>query len=68
MYGIFDELYHEPWSKHIATNYMLEAGICYSIEPQGREKGWFDKVVKIARTAVLKTMNRQSKKSMDIHC
>lgn len=70
MYGIFDILYHEPWSKHIARQFMMDNNIAYSKEPVGRKKGCFDTVVKFGRRNVVRIMNKKAELSHghSLHC
>ena len=59
MYGIFDVLYHEPWSKHIARRFTMDNKIRYTREPVGRVKGCFDTVVKLGRRNVIRIINKK---------
>ena len=70
MFGIFDLKYHEPWSKHISRQYMIEAGFSYSLEPIGRDKCCFEKIVKLGKRNAIKLMNNRSTlmHGYTIHC
>ena len=64
MFGIFDLKYHEAWSKHISRQYMIKNGMTFSLEPVGRDKGCFEKIVKYGKRNVIKQMNS---KGANIH-
>ena len=63
MYGFFDLFTHIPRIRHIEISWMKKMNIMYSKAPifnrNTREKGCFEKIVKLARRDVLKVLNKR---------